>query len=70
MSYRRAWLLVEELNTMFAEPLVSAKTGGSKGGGAALTEAGERLVTLYRAAERKIRSGAATEIATIEKALA
>jgi molybdate transport system regulatory protein len=70
MSYRRAWLLVEELNTMFAEPLVSAKTGGSKGGGAALTQAGERLVRLYREAERKTRDGAATEIARIEKALA
>jgi molybdate transport system regulatory protein len=70
MSYRRAWLLVESLNTMFAEPLVSAKPGGVKGGGAALTAAGERLVTLYREAERKTRAGAATEIARIEKALA
>jgi molybdate transport system regulatory protein len=70
MSYRRAWLLVEELNTMFAEPLVSARPGGVKGGGAALTAAGKRVVALYRAAERKTHAGAATEIAWIEKALA
>ncbi len=70
MSYRRAWLLVEELNKMFAEPLVTARPGGPKGGGAALTPAGERLIALYREAERKIRAGASVEIARIEKALA
>jgi molybdate transport system regulatory protein len=70
MSYRRAWLLVEELNTMFAEPLVSARPGGAKGGGAALTATGERVVALYREAERKTRAGASAEIARIEKALA
>jgi molybdate transport system regulatory protein len=70
MSYRRAWLLVEELNTMFAEPLVTARPGGAKGGGAALTAAGERLVALYREAERKTRASASSEIAKIEKELA
>ena len=70
MSYRPAWLLVEELNTMFAEPLVTARPGGAKGGGAALTEAGERLVALYREAERKTRASASSEIARIEKGLA
>ena len=70
MSYRRAWLLVEELNKMFAEPLVTARPGGAKGGGAALTAAGERLIALYREAERKTLAGVSVEIARIEKALA
>jgi molybdate transport system regulatory protein len=70
MSYRRAWLLVEELNTMFAEPLVIARSGGAKGGGAALTRAGGCVIALYREAERKTRDGASAEIARIEKALA
>src|SRR5579863_6493750 len=70
MSYRRAWLLVEEMNQMFAKPLVSAKPGGARGGGAALTPAGENVVALYRAAERKVRDGASREIARIERALA
>ncbi len=34
MSYRRAWLLVEELNATFAGPLVDAAKGGAGGGGA------------------------------------
>ena len=34
MSYRRAWLLVDEMNKCFREPLVRARLGGAKGGGA------------------------------------
>jgi molybdate transport system regulatory protein len=70
MSYRKAWLLVEEMNRMFARPLVAARPGGVKGGGAELTPAGVKVVALYRAAERKMRAGAKTEIARMERALA
>ena len=37
MSYRRAWLLVEELNNLFREPVATTKLGGRTGGGAELT---------------------------------
>ena len=39
MSYRRAWLLVEEVNDALREPGVTAETGGRRGGGAMLTSA-------------------------------
>ena len=39
MSYRRAWLLVDNLNRMFREPLVEAAPGGAKGGGAQIGRA-------------------------------
>jgi molybdate transport system regulatory protein len=70
MSYRRAWLLVDELNQLFASPLVAAHHGGVNGGGAALTDEGRRIVALYRAAEAKMRSAAGTEIDSIERELA
>jgi molybdate transport system regulatory protein len=70
MSYRKAWLLVEEMNRMFADPLVAARPGGAHGGGAELTAAGRQLIALYREAERKMRAGAKAEIARMEKALA
>ena len=70
MSYRRAWLLVEDLNKSFEAPLVTAHPGGAKGGGAALTPAGERIVALYRAAEAKMRAAAAEEIGGLESAAA
>jgi molybdate transport system regulatory protein len=51
MSYRRAWLLVDELNKSLREPAVVAARGGAKGGGSALTDSGRRLVELYRRIE-------------------
>ena len=70
MSYRRAWLLVDELNQLFAAPLVATHHGGVKGGGAALTEEGRRIVALYRGAEAKMRAAAGAEIDAIERGLA
>src|SRR5437764_11339999 len=51
MSYRRAWLLIEELNGLFPKPLVETATGGSGGGGASLTILGSEVVRLYREIE-------------------
>lgn len=56
MSYRRAWLLVQELNEMFAQPLVAKWLGGESRGGATLTDEGERLVRNYDALVRKAAS--------------
>src|SRR5208337_3915025 len=70
MSYRRAWLLVDELNQLFAAPLVAAHHGGAKGGGAQLTDEGRRIVSLYRDAEAKMRAAAEQEIDAIERQLA
>ncbi len=70
MSYRRAWMLIDELNRQFAEPVVRAQPGGAKGGGAVLTAGGLRIVAAYRAAERKIYEATASHIAEIEGLLA
>ena len=70
MSYRRAWLLVDELNQLFATPVVAAHHGGARGGGAALTDQGRRIVALYRDAEAKMRAAAQSEIDAIECDLA
>jgi len=52
MSYRRAWLLIDSLNRMFAEPVVHASPGGAHGGGAGLSPLGQTLVRAYRDMER------------------
>jgi len=59
MSYRRAWLLLESLNSSFVEPLALTSKGGRGGGGAKLTLLGERLIHVYRAFEVKIQARAA-----------
>ena len=48
MSYRRAWLLVDEMNACFREPLVVARLGGAKGGGADVTDLGLEALKRYR----------------------
>ena len=53
MSYRRAWLLVDELNHLFREPAIETKQGGKSGGGAALTAFGEELLKRFRAMETR-----------------
>ena len=53
MSYRRAWLLIDEVNTALKAPVVETATGGSGGGGAVLTPLGETLIATYRDIERE-----------------
>jgi len=69
MSYRRAWLLVDEINRTFREPAVATHLGGSGGGGAALTDWGRRLVGLYRSVQAGAALGAAAPLATLAAAL-
>jgi molybdate transport system regulatory protein len=47
-SYRRAWTLVQAMNQHWPRGLVVTQTGGTKGGGAHLTEAGHAVLTAYR----------------------
>jgi len=51
MSYRRAWLLLDELNRSLGQPAVVAARGGTGGGGSEVTDSGRRLVMLYRRIE-------------------
>jgi len=70
MSYRRAWVLIAEMNEMLVSPVVTTATGGSKGGGTALTEVGEAVVTHYRAVEAAAAKAAARDIAALQKLVA
>ena len=65
MSYRRAWLLLDELNHSFTAPATPATVGGAGGGGAQLTTFGETLIHAYRSLERDIESLAHVTLATI-----
>jgi molybdate transport system regulatory protein len=58
MSYRRAWLLLEDLNTSFQQPVTEMSVGGRGGGGAWLTPFGAELVSAYRNLEGQIHKRA------------
>ncbi len=70
MSYRRAWLLVDELNKRFKRPLVATRLGGESGGGAALTPFGKDMVRNYRDMEVEARAAVTAHLRAFQAALA
>ncbi len=69
MSYRRAWLLVAEMNASFRGPLVVSETGGRRGGGARVTPLGRRVLSSYQAMEAKAARTLSGDMAAFAKFL-
>lgn len=59
MSYMRAWQLVKGMNKGWREPLITTARGGSKRGGAVVTETGLAILKAYR--DLEITADAATK---------
>lgn len=59
MSYRRAWQLLESLNSSFRDPVALTAKGGRGGGGARLTPFGRLLIRVYRQFDVEIQKRAA-----------
>ena len=55
MSYRQAWQMVEDMNKRSDKPLVEKILGGKGGGGARVTEAGEKALKIFYKLEEKIK---------------
>ncbi len=70
MSYRRAWLLVEAMNSAFRQPLVETLTGGEGGGGARVTKLGEEVLRRYRAMESRAARSVAPELKQLSRLIA
>ena len=69
MSYRRAWLLIDDMNRCFRAPVVATQPGGVRGGGAALTPFGRELIENYRAIEARATAAAKFHLQALEKSL-
>jgi molybdate transport system regulatory protein len=67
MSYRRAWVLIDEMNRALVQPAVNTAAGGAHGGGTALTAVGQELVMRYRAVESAARIAAAADLAALNR---
>nr|WP_232450933.1 LysR family transcriptional regulator [Burkholderia ubonensis] len=65
MSYRRAWLLIDELNRSLTSPATMSEQGGHSGGGCTLTPVGEEIVRLYRSIELQAQKHCAKQIAAL-----
>lgn len=65
MSYRRAWLLIDELNNMFAQPVLVTHVGGKSFGGAELTPFGLRLIDCFDAITLRTEEAVRDELAAL-----
>ena len=69
MSYRRAWMLIDNLNRCFRSPVVETQLGGTRGGGAVLS-ALDDVIARYRAIEQAAAKATATQLAALDAAQA
>ena len=69
MSYRRAWLLIAELNRSLKSPAPISEQGGQSGGGCVLTPVGESIVRLYRDVETQAQAACAEQIESLTQLL-
>jgi molybdate transport system regulatory protein len=67
MSYRKAWLLIQEVQKTFDGAVVTATAGGASGGGARLTELGTALVRLYRKVETRAARAARPDLNALSR---
>ena len=65
MSYRRAWVLVQSINEAAGQPMVVAATGGTRGGGARLTDQGRRAARVFRELLAQIHLSAAAQLSRL-----
>lgn len=70
MSYRRAWLLCDEINRMFRTPAILTQHGGKAGGGAVLSAFGRDLLACCRRLEAKAAQALSEELAFLAAAAA
>lgn len=53
MSYKKAWGMINMLNTWSAKPFVITQTGGSSGGGSIVTSEAKKMISWYRQLRKK-----------------
>lgn len=65
MSYRRAWMLVDEMNRQFRAPVIASSAGGRAGGGTEVTALGREVIERYRRIEQLALAAGKSDIAAL-----
>jgi len=63
MSYKRAWMLIDEMNRHLDRPVVDATFGGKAGGGSSLTAFGREVRDRFRHIEDAAAAAIAEDVA-------
>lgn len=61
LSYKKAWAMVDALNTLGQGPYVVTQKGGTKGGGTVLTDTARRVMAAYKRLNDKLLAALAEE---------
>lgn len=67
MSYRKAWLLLKNMEATFGSAMVATSTGGKTGGGAKLTPLGIEVLARYRNIEKNATKSVAQDLKKLVK---
>ncbi len=54
MSYSKAWTIIRRAQKNLGFTLINSKAGGADGGGATLTENGEKMLSVFREFENEL----------------
>lgn len=69
MSYRKAWLLVDEMNQCFRGPVVVSAKGGARGGGAEVTDLGREALARFREIQAKASAAIQADVRAFRRRL-
>ena len=67
MSYRRAWLLLQDIESVMGAAAIAGESGGARGGGSTLTPLGRAVVDRYRAIEAQASRSVAAQLRALSK---
>jgi len=56
MSYKKAWEIINMLNTGAAKPFVVTQTGGTSGGGSVITDEAKAMIAWYRQLRERFKA--------------
>jgi molybdate transport system regulatory protein len=67
MSYKKAWAMVDAMNTLGSQPYVITQKGGQQGGGAQLTDHAKNVIAAYKGLSNQLNKvlDAETELMTL-----
>ena len=69
MSYRKAWMLVDEMNQCFRTPVVVAARGGAGGGSAQVTPIGQEALARFRQIQARASAAIDKDVRDFRKLL-
>lgn len=67
MSYRKAWLLVKDMEETFDGAVVISAKGGTSGGGTELTDLGSALLKTYRRIQERVSQATEADVQMLAK---